>query len=301
MNSLLLLVAAVCYAYASSAPAPSFFISPTGSDSNPGTSAAAPFATFSAAQQAMRTALAAAGPLQADATVTAAPGVYIQSSPLLFNASDSGSGGFQVLWQCTGAVLYIGVRVQEWQPLNGSGPIWVANVSGLLPPLPPVPPPPPPPPGCGLVEPGISYNGNDITTVLVNAPNNISACCQACSAQPGCRFWSLCVNITCGTPARPVNCYLKTSDSGRAPFGPLRTSGSLPPAPTPTPPPPRRFFTLLEGSQGATIARLPNRGSGYLGTLGIGNSDSRLSWGAGNVFMPNTSFDVSNAQVRERC
>ena len=288
----LLLLAAVC----SASSAPAFFISPNGSDSNPGTSASAPLATFSAAQLAMRAALAA-GPLQAEATVTAAPGMYIQSSPLLFNGSDSGTGGFRVNWQCAGAVLYIGVRVPEWQPLNGSGPIWVANVSGLLPPLPPVPPPPPPPAGCGLVEPGISYNGNDITTTLVNAPNNISACCQACSAQPGCKFWSLCVNITCGTPSNPVNCYLKTSDSGRTPFGPLRTSGSLPPAPTPTPAPPRRFFTLLEGSQGATLARLPNRGSGYLTSLGISNSDSSLSWGAGNAFMPNASFDVSNAHV----
>jgi hypothetical protein len=296
-----------------------FWVSPSGSDSNAGDEGH-PFATLHYAQTAMRAALNATA-LSSDATVTVLPGVYIESAPLVFGAHDSGNGGWRVVWNCTGASLYVGVAVTGWtqDPLRSG--VWMTNVTGQF--VPPTPIPAPSPPGCGLVEPDWSYNGYDITTVLVSAPNNVSACCEACAAQPGCVFWSLCVNITCGTPSRPVNCYLvslrsaaigliwasstrctsfpfyphaqKTSNAGRTYFGPLRTSGSLPGPPAP--PAAWRFGSLVEGRRAGVIARQPNAGSGYLTTLGVSNSDSSLTWPAGSPYFPSAPFDVSNSQV----
>jgi hypothetical protein len=277
-------------------PPPSFWVSPTGSDGNDG-SQGAPFATLPRAQLALRSALNNPGPLTGNATVFVLPGVYVQPAPLVFTPEDSGRDGFVVSWQCAGAILYVGVELppSAWAPLDPPGPypVVVLNPTGRYTPPPP-PPPAPSPPGCGLVEPGISYNGNDIVQVLV-PDGNLSACCDACASTPTCRAWSMCINITCGTPKDPVNCYLKTSAAGRAPFGPLRTSGTLPGPPAP--PAPWRFYSLLEGALSATIARLPNRGSGYLDALGISNSDSSLTWPADSPYMPAQPFSVDNAQV----
>ena len=300
-----------------------FWVSTSGSDSNAGDEGS-PFASLHRAQAAIRAALNTST-LSEDATVTVLPGVYIQSTPLVFGASDSGNGGWRVVWNCTGASLYVGVAVTGWAPDPARPGVWMTNVTGQF--VPSTPITPPSPPGCGVVEPDWSYNGYDISTVLVS-PNNISACCEACAAQPGCLYWSLCVNITCGTPVDPVNCYLvsvlvwtevvilvacscleepepaharahltplqKTSNAGRTYFGPLRTSGSLP---SPSAPPAWRFFTLVEGRQAGVIARLPNAGSGYLNTLGVSNSDSSISWPAGSPYFPSSPFDVSNSQV----
>jgi hypothetical protein len=192
-------------------------------------------------------------------------------------------------------VLYVGAVVAPslWTPYRGG--VFVANVSTLLPPPPP-PPAPPSAPGCGLVEPGFSYDGNDITQVLV-PPNNVSACCEACAAVPACVAWSLCVNITCGTPQKPVNCYLKKSSAGRRPFGPQRTSGTLVPPTPPAPPASGAFYSLIEGARTATIARVPNKGSGYLASIGARNDDNSISWPANSSYFPAAPFDVSNAHV----
>ena len=83
-----------------------------------------------------------------------------------------------------------------------------------------------------------------------------------------------------------------TRSSPDSPIWVASVSGLAPPAS----PAPWRFYTLTEGDRAATIARLPNKGSGYLSSLGIANSDSGLSWPAGNPYMP-PSFSVENAQV----
>ena len=282
------------------APSIAFFVAPFGNDSNPGTSPSAPFSTLRAAQAALRSSLASTS-MSSNATVSIFPGTYFEPAPLLFEPADSGANGFSVHWWCsdgsgaaaTGCVLYVGTAIpgSMWTPFSAN--VYVANVSSLLPPA-PQPPTPPSAPGCGLVEPGISYNGFDITEVLV-PPNNLTACCDACASVPACTAWSLCVNITCGTPEKPINCYLKTSSAGRTPFGPLRTSGTLVNATPATAHP--NFFTLIEGTLAATIARIPNRGSGYLSTLGVSNDDSSLTWPANLSSFPSTPFDVSNSHV----
>ena len=266
-----------------------FFLSPSGSDSADGLTPATAFASLQRAQTALRAALAS-GPLSADAFATLAPGEYFESAPLLFDARDSGSGGFAVRWRAAAGgaapVVYSGVRVPPalWQPWSGH--IFVANISALL--TPPAPPPPPVP-GCGVIDRGFDYSGNDIRELLVEA-DNLTACCNACSSEAGCAAWSMCVKITCGTPAKPINCYLKTSAAGRAPFGPNRVSGTLAPPPAPR----WRFSSLLEGAAAAVIARTPQRGSGYLDSLGVSNSDDSFSWPAG--VLP-ASFAVDNAAV----
>ena len=279
---------------AAAVPPFALFVSPSGSDATGDGSASAPFASIARAQAAVRAATANASlPLSADAVVNVAAGTYVWPQPLRFGAADSGTGGFSVRYVGAGLpAVFVGAPVTGWQRVAPGSPVFVATVSALAPPPPP-PPSPPPPKGCGLVEPGYSYDGNDIVEVLVPT-DDVGACCAACANQTGCTAWSLCVDIVCGSPGKPINCYLKSSASGRRYFGPLRTSGLLP-AP-PAPPAPWRFFTLTEGARAATIARLPNRGSGYLDSLGILNSDSSLSWPAGSPFVP-ASFSVENAHV----
>jgi hypothetical protein len=185
------------------------------------------------------------------------------------------------------------------------------------------PPPPPPPPlanstyaHCGSVEVGVSYNGHDIESVMAGG---VDQCCRACAAHPGCKAWSYCWlphdGEQCGSASKPVDCYLKTAANGSGTaFFEQRISGTpgngckpdyhphIPgkpprPAPTPHPPPPGpppytgwRFFNLLEAREGATLARLPDRGSGYLKDLGCHNGDTSLTCPLG-VLPPGLSAD----------
>src|SRR3954471_13727448 len=73
---------------AQAAPAPvDFYVSPTGSDSNAGTTAAAPFKTLAKAQSAVRAVdQASSGAV----TVNLAGGDYRLTKPLGFTAADSG-------------------------------------------------------------------------------------------------------------------------------------------------------------------------------------------------------------------
>ncbi|GAA2153784.1 MULTISPECIES: RICIN domain-containing protein [Glycomyces] len=72
-----------------------YYVSPNGNDSNPGT-AAQPLKTLTAAQQRARTA-AATG--DGDVTVNLLDGTYRLSAPLRFGAGDSGKNGHTVTWK----------------------------------------------------------------------------------------------------------------------------------------------------------------------------------------------------------
>ena len=116
--------------------------------------------------------------------------------------------------------------------------------------------------------------------------------------------------LRCGTAAKPVDCYLKSAANatdGSTSFFAQRVSGSpgagcrpdyhphipghappsppSPPSPPPPPPPPPysgwRFFNLLEAREGATLARLPDLGGGYLKDLGCTNGDTTVTCPAG--------------------
>jgi hypothetical protein len=121
MVSKLLICAALCNQLAIAAD---FYVSPTGSDSNAGTSATAAFQTLPKAQQAVRSQLA--GTVNDNITVHVGAGTYTLSAPLKFTADDSGKNGFSVNWVGSDALISGGLKVTGWTA--GSNGIYSANV-----------------------------------------------------------------------------------------------------------------------------------------------------------------------------
>ncbi|MEY9964619.1 hypothetical protein ABIA33_002661 [Streptacidiphilus sp. MAP12-16] len=113
-------------AQAAAAPV-DFYVSPTGSDSNSGTSATAPFQTLARAQTAVR------GVDQATSgaiTVNLAGGDYRLSRPLTLTAADSATGtAGDITWKAEpGAfpVLSGGTRITGWKLADPAKNIWTA-------------------------------------------------------------------------------------------------------------------------------------------------------------------------------
>lgn len=95
-----------------------FYVSPTGSDSNAGSSADASFRSLVHAQQAVRSQIATS--MTSNITVHLAPGTYPLSATLSFTSQDSGRNGFTVNWSGPGAVMSGGIQVTGWtQGSNG--------------------------------------------------------------------------------------------------------------------------------------------------------------------------------------
>lgn len=103
----------------------SVYVSPTGSDSNPGT-AASPVQTLQKAQQIVRSSNAN---MAADITVTLADGYYRMASPLTLDASDSGSNGHKIIWTAAAGAhpaIMGSKQITGWSQVAGSNNIWVA-------------------------------------------------------------------------------------------------------------------------------------------------------------------------------
>ncbi|ORY11696.1 hypothetical protein BCR34DRAFT_652167 [Clohesyomyces aquaticus] len=107
-----------------SAFAVEFFVSPSGSDQNAGTSKDAPFQTIPKAQQAVRSSVSS---MNGNITVNLAPGKYFLTSPLKLGAEDSGSNGYSVIWSGAGALLSGGTKITTWT--SQSNGIYVADVA----------------------------------------------------------------------------------------------------------------------------------------------------------------------------
>ncbi|NUP48736.1 MAG: right-handed parallel beta-helix repeat-containing protein [Catenulispora sp.] len=102
------------------------YVSPAGSDGNPGTRAA-PVQTIGRAQALVR---ALNQNMAADVTVVLEDGFYRMSSPLTLTAADSGTNGHDVVWTAdTGArpVLAGSAQLTGWRPMSSGSPIWVAQ------------------------------------------------------------------------------------------------------------------------------------------------------------------------------
>ena len=84
--------------YAGTAEAANLYVSPHGSDSNPGTKAR-PFRTLTQARDAARD---VRRPLRADVVIRIAGGTYRQQGPLRLGASDSGGNGHEVVYKAQG-------------------------------------------------------------------------------------------------------------------------------------------------------------------------------------------------------
>ena len=106
------------------------FVSPTGSDTAPGTASAPTSLTH--AQQLVR---GLNQSMTADVTVVLADGFYRLSAPLQFGSADSGTGGHNVVWTAdTGArpVLAGSAQVTGWSRMSAGSPIWVAQAPAGL-------------------------------------------------------------------------------------------------------------------------------------------------------------------------
>ena len=107
------------------------YLSPTGSDTNPGT-AAAPVQTIGRAQALVRT---LNQNMTGDVKVVLEDGFYRMGSPLTLTAADSGTNGHTVIWTAdTGArpVLAGSAQITGWQPMSAGSPIWVAQAPAGL-------------------------------------------------------------------------------------------------------------------------------------------------------------------------
>jgi hypothetical protein len=102
------------------------YVSPSGSDSNPGTQSA-PVRTLQKAQQLVR---ALNGNQSADVTVVLTGGFYRLSSPLTLTTADSGTNGHNVIWTAdtgTRPVVAGSTRITGWKRMSSGSPIWVAQ------------------------------------------------------------------------------------------------------------------------------------------------------------------------------
>jgi hypothetical protein len=102
------------------------YVSPNGSDGNPGT-AAAPVQTVQRAQALVRGLNTS---MSADVTVVLADGFYRMSSPLTLTAADSGTNGHNVIWTADrGArpVLAGSAQITGWSKISSGSAIWVAQ------------------------------------------------------------------------------------------------------------------------------------------------------------------------------
>lgn len=102
------------------------YVSPTGSDLNPGTKAK-PFLSVQRAQQAVRAELTKG--IKADITVYLNDGKYFITEPLEFNPGDSGNEGSKVIYKAQkGAVPVIsgGMEITGWDQEQPG--LWAANI-----------------------------------------------------------------------------------------------------------------------------------------------------------------------------
>jgi hypothetical protein len=116
---------------ASAAGTTNFYIDPVnGSDSNPGTSVSSAFQTIAKAQSAVR---AVDTNMTGNITVNLRGGTYTLSSTADFTAADSGTNGFNVVWQAYNGetpVISSATRVSGWTSVGGG--IYSAPVASGL-------------------------------------------------------------------------------------------------------------------------------------------------------------------------
>jgi hypothetical protein len=108
------------------------YLSPSGSDANPGTSPAQPLRSLQKARDVVRTLNA---DMAGDITVSLADGTYQLTQPLALDGRDSGSGGHNVIWAAApGArpVISGGRQVTGWQRPDTGKKVWTAAVPAGL-------------------------------------------------------------------------------------------------------------------------------------------------------------------------
>src|SRR5438876_2366363 len=105
-----------------------YYVSPTGSDSNSGTSISAPFATLDHARQVVET---VNGNMTGDIVVYLLGGTYTLNSTIAFTSSDSGTNGHQVIYEAYPGqtpVLSGGRQITGWTLHDSGKNIWQAPI-----------------------------------------------------------------------------------------------------------------------------------------------------------------------------
>jgi len=108
-----------------------YYVSPEGSDENPGT-LSAPFLTVEKARDAVRTHLA---PWTADVTITLRTGTYYFNGPLILDRRDSGKDGYSVIYRAYPGerpVLSGGIPIGGWSLHDPARNIYKATVGTSL-------------------------------------------------------------------------------------------------------------------------------------------------------------------------
>ncbi|MBN1672626.1 MAG: hypothetical protein JXR37_16410, partial [Kiritimatiellae bacterium] len=114
----------------SSAFAADYYVSPTGSDGNPGTFAA-PFRTIQKARDVVKTVSAG---MTSDIHVYLRGGWYVLASPLTFDPSCSGRNGHNIIYEAypgEAPVISGGRRISGWALHDAGKNIWKAAAPGL--------------------------------------------------------------------------------------------------------------------------------------------------------------------------
>ncbi len=114
----------------------SFYVSPTGSNSNSGTDSSHPFATLDYARQQVA---ALSSNMTGDIIINLLPGTYTQTQTLAFTQSDSGTNGYNIIYQANGfgtaspaqVTISGGQAITGWSQVSGTS-IWQATVGTSL-------------------------------------------------------------------------------------------------------------------------------------------------------------------------
>jgi len=105
-----------------------FYVSPTGSDANSGTTPQRPFATIKRARDAIRQ-LKNAGSLESPVTVYLTGGLHRLEKSIIFTPEDSGTSQFPVTYTAyenEKPVITGGRRITDWKKYKGN--VWKAEL-----------------------------------------------------------------------------------------------------------------------------------------------------------------------------
>jgi hypothetical protein len=128
---LLILILLLPAALLRAADAHRFYVAPTGSDTNAGTSLSSPFSTVEKARQAVR-ALKREGQLDKPVEVLVRGGNYLVQKPLLFDFEDSGAEAFPITYTAYNGeeVVFNGGRtISGWKPYKNG--IWMTRLPAV--------------------------------------------------------------------------------------------------------------------------------------------------------------------------
>lgn len=117
----------IAFASSSFGTTTTLYVSPTGSDTNSGTSAK-PFATLTRARDAIR-GIKGGGKLQNPVSVVVREGTYFLTKPLEFTSADSGTSKSLITYSAAAGetpIISGGVRVSNWRKFDNQ--LWVAAI-----------------------------------------------------------------------------------------------------------------------------------------------------------------------------